>query len=470
MNATTESDQETLVFKHELGLRVASAIAATIAVLVALSMTGYFLITGHASPEFMILLAIPWSLSPVFIYIALRLQAKIVVDDTAIRSVGVCRSISIPFADVTEAELDRPHLFIRSKRHAIRADHMIAGLQELKDAVERRLDEASWEISDEDVAEERDPNRYGYAKQYVWAVRFEVALLVFVTVLLPWTKPSEPNALYTSILLIVLACTAGALYWLHRTRTTVELTDNFLCWQRGRRVLTIPYEEIQQATVKKARPFKLCLELVWKDKRLRIPAVLTPFDRLVVQLSQKIPVSWVGGEHLQFPISVRMTSWLEQSTFGLMAGFFLLGCFMMMKDSHSPLAMTIILSGASALTGLFSILLATILQPVEDWPRRIQVRRTRIIFGKRRFVIVKLWKTETFRARDVTNVRLRFGDGPLGAHVLEISLGERCIVLYEIYVDALLVPLYKALCQAYWPEGYVEPGTRPRQRRVVKRR
>ena len=37
MNATTEGDKQTLVFKHELGLRLASAIAATTMLLVALS-------------------------------------------------------------------------------------------------------------------------------------------------------------------------------------------------------------------------------------------------------------------------------------------------------------------------------------------------------------------------------------------------------------------------------------------------
>jgi hypothetical protein len=447
------------VFRHKWRLRATFALLS-IATLAAALLCTYIAVTADSETEYLvaIMLAPSGVFALFFTYVLFRLQVKILVDQDSICSTGLFRSIRIPFSEVTECHSNRSHLRIRSRKHRVAADSWIDDIRALSELVERRLQEVRATETSTSGGNAREQTVFRYARGFKWSARFILADLIFVAVIGLLVRPDEFQ--WGWVVLFIAPVVVGipvAAYVLYRTKTTVEFLDEFLCWQRGTRTVTVPYETIEQAVVKKTWNGFQYLDICYKGRRLCLSGALVPFDRLIALLSQRTSIAWTGAWPLGFPVVMKGSSALEQLV-GVIGGllFGALSLYLVVDPTHSDW-FTFAIGVVGGLFGIGFVVSGTLLQFTYDSPRRLQIRRRKIVFGKRRFVIVDLCRCHTYRARDVTDVYLRVDNSFSTTYVLEISLGERRFVFQNFGHDVPLLPLYQLLCLAYYPEGYRNP-------------
>jgi hypothetical protein len=398
------------------------------------------------------------------VYLLIRLQVKIIVDEDSIGCAGLFGSKRIPFSKVTEFDLDRYRLKIRSKKHTIRADSTFEDIRGLTRLVEERLEEAGKTKTNANDADTCEQKVFRYARGFKWLARFILADLIVCVLLFFLARPDEFQWGWVIFMVPLVAGVPVAAYVLYRTITTVELLDDFLYWQRGRRTVSISYDAIEEVIVKKTWNGFQYLEIRYNGQRLCLSGALVPFDRLVARLSQRAPVSWAGNWPLRFPVVMKGSSALE-SVAGVITGLLFGALSLYLLASSSPVDFVMGIFGVSLSVAFVASVI--LFQFTYDAPRRIQFRRRKIIFGKRRFVVVDWFKCHTFRAHDVTDVYFRVDNSFSTTYVLEISLGERRLVFQNFGHDVPLLPLYQLLCRAYYPQGYRDPfageGTIPQR-------
>jgi len=449
---------QTRVFKHARRFRVTFAVLSTATIAGAMYCT-YMAVTADSETEFLIAIMLaPFGLFALFFtYVLLRLQVKILVDEDSICSTGLFRSIRIPFSDVTEFDSNRSHLRIRSRKHQVAADSWIEDIRALSELVERRIEEVWATETNTSDGNAREQTVFRYGRGFKWFTRFILADLIFVAVIGLVVRPEEFQWGWVLFIAPVVAAIPVAWYALYRTKTTVEFLDEFLCWQRGTRTVTVPYETIEQAVVKKTWNGFQYLDIRYNGRRLCLSGALVPFDRLIAVLSQRASVTWSGAWPLGFPVVMKGSSALEQLV-GVIGGllFGALSQYLVVDPTHSDW-FTFAMGVVGGLFGIGFVVSGTLLQFTYDSPRRLQIRRRKILFGKRRFVIVDLCRCHTYRARDVTDVYLRVDNSFSTTYILKISLGERRFVFQNFGHDVPLVPLYELLCKEYCPDEYRNP-------------
>lgn len=448
----TKDGSEVRVFKHRRQIQIASALIFTATLAAALvcaviattavSMKILVFFTGLV-PFFLLLTAVP-------LYVLIRLQAKIVVDDECIRTVGWFHTIRIPFTEIVGSHLGRSHLEVRSKKRRIRADSMIEDIRGLTELVGRRLAvvRRSGTIAFDD-GDAQQQKIFRYTASFKNFTQFLLAVCLFGSIGMIWERPEELHWGWAILLTPLLAGIPLAAWGVYRTTTAVEFLDDFLLWRRGGRTVAIPYDGIEQAIVKKVWNGFQYLDIRYNGQRRCLSGAMVPFDRLVSLLSQRTPVAWDGTWPLHFPVRMKGSSTAEQAI-GVFLGLFFaaLSAYMIVHSPRMDWSSLVIGAGGCAVS-VALIASVTLFQLTNDTPLKLQARRKLIIFGARRFALVDLWKTSTYRARDVTDVYLRVDDSFSTTYTLVITHGERRIVLQNFGHDVPLVPLYHLLREAY---------------------